>query len=310
MKEFYHYCYSYRCWELSSSCLFGSLSYELMNGRRHEKPSPGEPLHVFDGDGTGEWLLIADDWSYVKVLSENKTIPTPEYAAFFKKHRHHKFTQIEFDVFGYTFWCDDGDVVKLAEKDTPHFRRNQTAITKGTTLMPNWKDIEVFGAAPAAPSQPSVNIPVPKQTPPPPAQLHSPATHAEPADSLLSQIKARTDLRFYKELRDERTLSDVLQVVDPRDYELDEIEGIYIGSREAWELLEKYADEVGYSCVTDAFDYFPGPGYYTLDPGYYTIDDEDYWYNVNDRINDEKRILESVRRADDEAAERPYHAGR
>lgn len=128
MKEFYHYCYSHRCWELSSSCLFYSLLYELLNGRRHAKPSPGEPLHVFDGDGTGEWLLVADDWSYVKVLSENKTIPTPEYAAFFKKHRHHKFTQIESDVFGYTFWCDDGDVVKLSKKDAPHFHRNKTAI--------------------------------------------------------------------------------------------------------------------------------------------------------------------------------------
>lgn len=129
MKEFYHYCYSPRCWELSSSYLFYCLLYELLMGRRHEKPSPDEPLHVFDGDGTGEWLLVADDWSYVKVLSENKTIPTPEYAAFFKKHRHHKFTQIESDVFGYTFWCDDGEVVKLSEKDAPHFHRNKTAIS-------------------------------------------------------------------------------------------------------------------------------------------------------------------------------------
>lgn len=29
-----------------------------------------------------------------------------------------------------------------------------------------------------------------------------------------------------------------------------------------------------------------------------------------ERFEDEKRILESVHRADDEAAERPYHAGR
>lgn len=168
--------------------------------------------------------------------------------------------------------------------------------------MPNWKDIEIFGAAPVVPSNSSADVPLPSQTPPPPAPSHSPVSRAESV-SLLTRVKAQTDLRFYKELQDEITLSYVLQIVDPEDYELDEIEGIYIGSREAWELLEKYADEVGYSCVTDAFDYFPGPGYYTLD-------DEDYWYNVNDRINDEKRILESVRRADDEAAERPYHAGR
>lgn len=168
--------------------------------------------------------------------------------------------------------------------------------------MPNWKDIEILGAAPIVPSHPSTDVPPPSQTPPPPAPSHSLVSRAEPV-SLLSRVKAQTDLRFYKELQDEITLSYVLQIVDPEDYELDEIEGIYIGSREAWELLEKYADEVGYSCVTDAFDYFSGPGYYTLD-------DEDYWYNVNDRIDDEKRILESVHRADDEAAERPYHAGR
>lgn len=168
--------------------------------------------------------------------------------------------------------------------------------------MPNWKDIEIFGAAPVVPSNSSTDVPPPSQTPPPPAPSHSPVSRAEPV-SLLTRVKSQTDLRFYKELQDEITLSYVLQIVDPEDYELDEIEGIYIGSREAWELLEKYADEVGYSCVTDAFDYFPGPGYYTLD-------DEDYWYNVNDRIDDEKRILASVRRADDEAAERPYHAGR
>lgn len=168
--------------------------------------------------------------------------------------------------------------------------------------MPNWKDIEIFGAAPIVPSHPSTDVPLPSQTPPPPAPSHSFVSRAEPV-SLLSQIKVQTDLRFYKDLKDEITLSYVLQVVDPKDYELDEIEGIYIGSREAWELLEKYADEVGYSCVTDAFDYFPGPGYYTRD-------DEDFWYNVNDRIAKEKRILESVRRADEEAAERPYHAGR
>ena len=168
--------------------------------------------------------------------------------------------------------------------------------------MPNWKDIEILGAAPVVPSHPSTDVPPPSQTPPPPVPSHSPVSRAEPV-SLLSRVKAQTHLRFYKELQDNITLSYVLQVVDPKDYELDEIEGIYIGSREAWELLEKYADEVGYSCVTDAFDYFPGPGYYTLD-------DEDHWYNVNDRIDDEKRILTSVRRADDEAAEQPYHAGR
>lgn len=168
--------------------------------------------------------------------------------------------------------------------------------------MPNWKDIEIFGAAPIVPSHPSTDVPPPIQTPSTPAPSHSFVSRAEPV-SLLSQIKVQTDLRFYKDLKDEITLSYVLQVVDPKDYELDEIEGIYIGSREAWELLEKYADEVGYSCVTDAFDYFPGPGYYTRD-------DEDFWYNVNDRIAKEKRILESVRRADEEAAERPYHAGR
>ena len=168
--------------------------------------------------------------------------------------------------------------------------------------MPNWKDIEIFGAAPIVPSHPNTDVPPPIQTPPTPAPSHSFVSRAEPV-SLLSQIKVQTDLRFYKDLKDEITLSYVLQVVDPKYYELDEIEGIYIGSREAWELLEKYADEVGYSCVTDAFDYFPGPGYYTRD-------DEDFWYNVNDRIAKEKRILESVRRADEEAAERPYHAGR
>ena len=168
--------------------------------------------------------------------------------------------------------------------------------------MPNWKDIEIFGAAPIVPSHPNTDVPPPSQTPPPPAPSHSFVSRAEPV-SLLSRVKAQTHLRFYKKLQDNITLSYVLQVIDPKDYELDEIEGIYIGSREAWELLEKYADEVGYSCVTDAFDYFPGPGYYTHD-------DEDFWYNVNDRIAKEKRILESVRRADDEAAERPYHAGR
>lgn len=176
--------------------------------------------------------------------------------------------------------------------------------------MPNWKNIEVLGATPAVPAHHGVNAHPPMETTPIPAPDHSFITHTESTDSLLSRVKAQTHLRFYKELQDEITRSYILQVVDPEDYELDEIEGFYIGSREAWDLLEKYAYEVGYSCVTDAFDYFPGPGYYTIDPGYYTLDDEDYWYNVNDRINDEKRILESVRRADDEAAERPYHAGR
>ena len=83
----------------------------------------GVLFHVFDGDGTGEWLLVADDWSYIKVLSENKTIPTPEYAAFFKKHQHHKFYKISSNDSGYTFWCDDGDVFQLAKKDAPRFHR-------------------------------------------------------------------------------------------------------------------------------------------------------------------------------------------
>lgn len=168
--------------------------------------------------------------------------------------------------------------------------------------MPNWKDIEILGAAPVVPSHPSTDVPPPSQTPPPPVPSHSPVSRAEPV-SLLSRVKAQTHLRFYKELRDKITLSYVLQIVDPEDYELDEIEGFYIGSREAWDLLEKYAYEVGYSCVTDAFGYFPGPGYYACD-------DEDCWYNVSDRIDEEKRILDTFRRADEEAAERPYHAGR
>lgn len=161
--------------------------------------------------------------------------------------------------------------------------------------MPNWKDIEIFGAAPIVPSHPSTDVPPPIQTPPTPAPSHSFVSRAEPV-SLLSRVKAQTDLRFYKELQD-------VQIVDPEDYELDEIEGFYIGSREAWDLLEKYAYEVGYSCVTEEFSYFPGPGYYICD-------DEDCWYNVSDRIDEEKRILDIFRRADEEAAERPYHAGR
>lgn len=168
--------------------------------------------------------------------------------------------------------------------------------------MPNWKDIEILGAAPIVPSHPSTDVPPPSQTPPHPAPSHSPVSRAEPV-SLLSRVKAQTHLRFYKKLQDEITLSYVLQIVNPEDYELDEIEGFYIGSREAWDLLEKYAYEVGYSCVTDAFGYFPGHGYYTCD-------DEDCWYNVSDRIDKEKRILDTFRRADEEAAERPYRAGR
>lgn len=174
--------------------------------------------------------------------------------------------------------------------------------------MPNWKNIEVFGAVPAAPSNHVVNAPPPKETTSIPASAHSFITHTESADSLLSRVKAQTDLRFYKGLPDEITRSYVLQIVNPEDYELDEIEGIYIGSREAWELLEKYADEVGYSCVTDAFYLFPGQGYYTR--GALGDDQEQEWYNVNKYADEQKRILESVRRADDEDAERPYHAGR
>lgn len=165
--------------------------------------------------------------------------------------------------------------------------------------MPNWKDIEVFGAAPAAPSQPSVNAPTPRQAPP---------SHVEPASDLLSQVKVRTDLRFYKELPDEITLSDVLQVVSPEQFDLYEIEGFYIGSREAWDLLTKYADEVGCSEVTDEIEHFRGPGYYTF--GFLDDDHAGAWYNVNNCADEQNCILESVRRADEEAAERPYRPGR
>ena len=125
---------------------------------------------------------------------------------------------------------------------------------------------------------------------------------------MLSQIKARTDLRFYKELRDERTLSDVLQVVSPERFDLYEIEGFYIGSREAWDLLVKYADEVGCSAATDEIEHFRGPGYYTF--GFLDDDHAGAWYNVNNCADEQKYILESVRRADEEATERPYRPGR